>query len=1040
MHQYWFVLIIWLISLSLSAQNYPAKQFTIQDGLPSMDIKCVFKDSRNFLWVGTDAGLCRFDGKSFKIFKPSDGLSSSRIWAIAEDEQGNLWFGSYGDGLFKYDGRQFTQYTKKDGLSDDRVRVLLYSKKFQRLFAGTQEGFSTIKGDTIISAPEKVFTLFGGGCITGLIEIDSHILITTFGPNNPVRHNPDKNDFVILHDQGKHYPEVSFSGFLRSYGDTVLSRTTRGVRIYGKNGMVEKDTLGQVFSITEDKRGDLWMAAWSCQNMELSGGLFRWDGKTFRNFNESIGIKERGVWTLFYDRDQDILWIGTDTEGLFRVSFPYFKTYTASYFKPEPQKFNDLHLDSDQTLWISGTRELIRMKPDGSYTFMDKYPMVQAYRAFWNDPRQKKIAPMGSTMLKAKNAAAGQLPEFIKETEFNFYQVIQDNSQSMLYSCELGLFRYDTRIQETDYLGQEGGIGQLAMMGDTLIISVVDQTALNPNIKANRFNSDNFYFFPSDLFLTFNKELEPKEVTRIVKQNDFTWYTSATSGLWMSRGLSLIHFNTLDSTISNNLNDICIDSHNHLIFGSNTGEIYIGTYDGKKLEIDYQLNGDDGLHGNSIKWLLADSSDHLWVGTNEGLSCLDLNELYSKDTCQIRFLDKESGYLGQTSTRSVMDSLGNLWVTAGDQLIQVNTRNILADQSQPGKVILNSLEINQSPADSLIGHDIIDLQHSENELVFHFDILNYLDPGKDLFRYMLRGYDKNWHDWDIERKAVYTNLPPGNYVFCAEAVNIRTLGKAKSLEVGFKIKHAWWQLWYLQAFLVILLVFLFAFLILKYVEQQKQKQQREIELEKEMLHLQYISIANQFNPHLTFNLFNTVAGFLHSSQKDQALNLTNKYAQLLRSVLLKGSSFKISLSEELTAVSDLLELEAISTEGIFSYSIQSSPEHGEISIPRSLVFMFVENSIKHGARAQPQRPVILVKSLKEGSTLIIEIMDNGPGLSLQKDSNSNGTRSGFRIIDEVIDLYFKHSKQRISYEFHPAADSSPDSFTVVRIRVPMTEY
>ncbi|MDP3642009.1 MAG: two-component regulator propeller domain-containing protein [Bacteroidota bacterium] len=142
MVRYLLLLMLCLNPIFLSAQNYPTRHFTMRDGLPSMSIRCVYKDSRGLMWIGTDAGLCTFDGKSFRIFKPSEGLTANKIWAIAEDEEGNLWFGSYGDGLYKYDGIHFKRFTKKNGLIDDRIRVLCYSKNFHCLVAGCEGGVS----------------------------------------------------------------------------------------------------------------------------------------------------------------------------------------------------------------------------------------------------------------------------------------------------------------------------------------------------------------------------------------------------------------------------------------------------------------------------------------------------------------------------------------------------------------------------------------------------------------------------------------------------------------------------------------------------------------------------------------------------------------------------------------------------------------------------------------------------------------------------------------------------------------------------------
>jgi hypothetical protein len=64
-------------------------------------------------------------------------------------------------------------------------------------------------------------------------------------------------------------------------------------------------------------------------------------------------------------------------------------------------------------------------------------------------------------------------------------------------------------------------------------------------------------------------------------------------------------------------------------------------------------------------------------------------------------------------------------------------------------------------------------------------------------------------------------------------------------------------------------------------------------------------------------------------------------------------------------------------------------------------------------------------------------MDNGPGLTQHQGTKPGGTGSGFKIANEIIELYYFHSKQRISYEFLPAPNDSPETFTVVIIRVPL---
>jgi ligand-binding sensor domain-containing protein len=121
-------------------QTIPSKNITVNDGLPSNGIKCFFKDSRGLLWIGTDAGLCCYDGSTYKVFNETNGLKYDKVWSIAEDENKNIWLSLYGNGLAKYDGKKFTYYDEKDGLVNNSIRKIHYSKKYKCLIFATENG------------------------------------------------------------------------------------------------------------------------------------------------------------------------------------------------------------------------------------------------------------------------------------------------------------------------------------------------------------------------------------------------------------------------------------------------------------------------------------------------------------------------------------------------------------------------------------------------------------------------------------------------------------------------------------------------------------------------------------------------------------------------------------------------------------------------------------------------------------------------------------------------------------------------------------
>jgi ligand-binding sensor domain-containing protein len=77
--------------------------FTWKDGLCSTGITCILEDKNgNLLFGSDDAGVCRYDGKSFISFTTNEVLCSNRIWNMLEDKEGNIWFGTRNVGLCRY--------------------------------------------------------------------------------------------------------------------------------------------------------------------------------------------------------------------------------------------------------------------------------------------------------------------------------------------------------------------------------------------------------------------------------------------------------------------------------------------------------------------------------------------------------------------------------------------------------------------------------------------------------------------------------------------------------------------------------------------------------------------------------------------------------------------------------------------------------------------------------------------------------------------------------------------------------------------------
>ncbi len=997
----WYLLLICLHPIFLTAQTYPVRHFTLREGLPSMTVRCIYKDTRSIMWIGTDAGLCTFDGKIFKVFNPASGMTGNQIWAITEDENGNMWIGSHGDGIFKYDGRNFERYTKKNGLTDDRIRTLCYSKNSHCLVVGSEGGLNIIKGKTITSSPPGLFTIKTGTCVTGLFDAGKFIYVTSYGQRNPIRYYPDSDQYISLNDKGMSYPDYSFSGYVSSKGDTVFSSQKEGVLILSKGRVIKNEEMGQVFGISEDKRGNLWFAAWSYQNMDLKGGIFRYDGKEFLNFKTSFGITDKEIWTVFCDQVQNVIWIGTINEGLYMVIPPSITNFKASYFNLDKQHINDVYLDSGNRIWISGSGELITMARDGKYSMVNKHSVVLAYRNYFRNHKGMLNLPLDSLRRRAISLRPELLADFEKRTEFNFNRVIEDTDHSILFSNEFGLFKLNEKSGQITFISPEGSLGEFVPMGDTLIYAGMRSTAYKPNFRNCLTDPNDPVYFPALLFPGFTKDGDPQNVRRIVKNGDQYWYASSSSGLWMSRGSKLIHFNETDSTISNYLNDICFDYQNHVIFGTNSGELCIGTCSGEVIKTDYRINNDNGLQGSSIHWLLADPDGKLWVGTNRGLNCIDLAALYSSGKMVIRFLDERVGYNGRFSKKAVRDSTGNLWIGAGEILIRFDTRTFLSNPAFSGRIMLKSIEINHEPADSTLGtgidlfnssqNGIYELKHSQNDVIFYFDIFNYIDPSGDKFRFMLEGYDKSWSQWATDRKAIYTNLPPGHYTLYVEAYNFRTFGEIAPLKVELNILHAWWQLWYVIFAGVILVITLLAFTIYKILESERNKQRNKSETEKKIVQLEIQALQAQMNPHFIFNCVSSIQYYVLSKKTDEVLAYLSDFSKVVRQTMGNTSFRLVHIEQEIDFLHSYLRLVQMRFPDKFDYEINCKDweSAGIIMFPPMVVQPFVENAIRHGfVPLERKGHLSIVFEIAENDLLKVTVTDDGVGRDTAKSKQT----------------------------------------------------
>jgi ligand-binding sensor domain-containing protein len=246
-----------------------------------------------------------------KLVKSQGSHLSKNVHCSLKDKQGNLWFGTTGEGVYCYDGKLFTQFTTRDGLSNNSVYSIL-EDNIGNIWFGTSDGLCKFDGKEIVAVPlektnsNNTLTSNSRGTIGGMMQSKDGTL--WFGTN-----------------KGVHiYKDNLFSAFLNNES------------IVNKNGL----QLKSIERILEDKNGNIWF----CSGMGGGEGVSRYDGKIITNY------KPNGdTWVPYILEDNaGNIWFSGRSHGYFRYDGKTFTNFT------ENVKFSPIVEEPAGTICLEG--------------------------------------------------------------------------------------------------------------------------------------------------------------------------------------------------------------------------------------------------------------------------------------------------------------------------------------------------------------------------------------------------------------------------------------------------------------------------------------------------------------------------------------------------------------------------------------------------------------------------------------------------------------------------------------------------------------
>ncbi len=350
------VLCLLFATLTANGQTYSFKRHTSSSGLPNNQVFCVFQDRRGFIWFGTNAGICRYDGAEYATFNRNQGLKNDSTRAIFEDASGALWALTRG-GAGRLDGEKFTFYTKADGLPGDDARAGIGARDGS-VWIGTTDGLCRYVNGTF-----KTFTDTDGlpkGQVWALLESRSGAIWVGLRGGGLARYADGKFQ-TFGKAEGLMSPDIFYlaedeKGSLWIATDGGLFRFDGGTfRKYGlENGLPSL----QVSTVVAGKSGTIWCGT-------FGGGLCRLEGDRFIVFNRKNGLPDEYVTALAEDYEGNI-WLGSIWGGAARFSSELFAAYTEASGIGQGV-VTDVAAGADGAIWISTANGgLSRIAPDGA--------------------------------------------------------------------------------------------------------------------------------------------------------------------------------------------------------------------------------------------------------------------------------------------------------------------------------------------------------------------------------------------------------------------------------------------------------------------------------------------------------------------------------------------------------------------------------------------------------------------------------------------------------------------------------------------------